>query len=105
MKIIYVNGQCDFSAIDMEESGELKSLTKTLVTANILTNGLVNEIESYDKSIVKLLEFGEIDKEFIKFVRDEIVDYDLSKQSNFYLLEEILPLEELNNANSKNNNE
>ena len=97
MKIIYVNGQCDFSAIDMEESGELKSLTKALVTANILTNGLVNEIESSDESTVKLLEFGEVDKEFIKFVRDEIIDYDLSKQSDFYLLEEILPLEELNN--------
>lgn len=81
----------------MEESGELKSLTKALVTANILTNGLVNEIESSDESTVKLLEFEEVDKEFIKFVRDEIVDYDLAKQSDFYLLEEILPLEELNN--------
>lgn len=97
MKIIYVNGQCDFSAIDMEESGELKSLTKALVVANVLTNGVVNEIESSDKSIVKLLEFGEVDKEFIKFVRDEIVDYDLAKQSDFYLLEELLPLKELNN--------
>ena len=86
MKIIYVNGQCDFSAIDMEESGELKSLTKVLVTANVLSNGVVNEIESSDESTVKLLEFGEVDKEFIKFVRDEIVDYDLAKQSDFYLL-------------------
>ena len=97
MKIVYINGQCDFSAIDMEESGELKSLTKALVTANVLSNGVVNEIESSDESTVKLLEFGEIDKEFIKFVRDEIVDYDLAKQSDFYLLEEILPMEELNN--------
>lgn len=97
MKIIYINGQCDFSAIDMEESGELKSLTKALVVANVLTNGVVNEIESSDKSIVKLLEFGEVDKEFIKFVRDKIVDYDFAKQSDFYLLEEILPLKELNN--------
>lgn len=97
MKIIYINGQCDFSVIDMEESGELKSLTKALVVANVLTNGVVNEIESSDKSIVKLLEFGEVDKEFIKFIRDEILDYSLSKQSNFYLLEEILPMEELNN--------
>lgn len=60
MKIIYINGQCDFSAIDMEESGELKSLTKALVTANVLTNGVVNEIESSDESTVKLLEFGGI---------------------------------------------
>ena len=97
LKVIYISGQCDFSAIDMEESGELKSLTKALVTANKLTNGSVNEIESSDESTVKLLEFGEVDKEFIKFIRDEIIDYDLSKQSDFYLLEEILPLEELNN--------
>ena len=97
MKIIYVNGQCDFSAIDMEESGELKSLTKALVVANVVSNGVVDEIESSDESTVKLLEFGEVDKEFIKFVRDEIVDYDLAKQSDFYLLEEILPLKELNN--------
>ena len=69
IKVIYVNGQCDFSAIDMEESGELKSLTKALVTANILSNGVVNEIESSDESTVKLLEFGEVDKKFIKFVK------------------------------------
>lgn len=97
MKIIYVSGQCDFSAMEMEESGELKALTRILVTANMLTNDVVNEIESSDGSMLMLLEFGEVDKEFIKFVRDEIVDYDLAKQSDFYLLEEILPLEELNN--------
>ena len=85
MKIIYVNGQCDFSAIDMEESGELKSLTKALVTANILTNGVVNEIESSDESIVKLLEFGEVDKEFIKFVRDLIEVIKKLKNKNIYL--------------------
>lgn len=84
MKIVYVSGQCDFSALDMEESGELKSLVLKMLKDNI------TEIESEDESEVRIIEVGEVDQRFIDFVIDNIADYDLSKQSNFYLLEEFL---------------
>lgn len=84
MKIVYVNGECDFSALDMEKSGELKSLVLKMIEDDI------TEIKSEDESEVRIIEVGEVDQRFINFVRNNIVDYDLSKMSDFYLLDEIL---------------
>lgn len=84
MKIVYVNGYCDFSAIDMEESGELKQLVNQMIKDGITS------IESEDESTVSIIEVGEVDERFIDFVRDNIVDYDLAKMSEFYLLDDIL---------------
>lgn len=84
MKIVYVSGQCDFSALEMEESGELKELVLKMVENDI------TEMESEDESRIEIREFGEVDMRFVNFVRNNIVDYDLSKMSDFYLLDEIL---------------
>lgn len=82
MKIVYVSGHCDYSALEMEETGELKSLVLKMVEDDIA------EIESEDESKVRIIEVGEVDQRFIDFVIDNIADYDLSKQSKFYSLEE-----------------
>lgn len=84
MEIVYVNGQGDFSAMDMEDSGELKQLVSQMVKDGITST------ESEDESTVSIIEVGEVDKRFINFVRNNIVDYDLAKMSEFYLLNEIL---------------
>lgn len=84
MKIVYVNGQCDYSALEMEESGELKQLVEQMLEDDITS------LESQDESIVEIREMGEVDQRFINFVRNNIVDYDFSKMSDFYLLDEIL---------------
>lgn len=84
MEIVYVNGECDFSAMDMEDSGELETLVKEMVSKGITIT------ESEDGSEVRIIEVGEVDQRFIDFVIDNIADYDLSKQSKFYLLEEFL---------------
>ena len=84
MKIVYVNGQGDFSAMDMEDSGELKQLVNQMIKDG------VTSIESEDESTVSIIEVGEVDERFIDFVRNNIVDYDLAKMSEFYLLDEIL---------------
>lgn len=80
MKIVYVSGNCDFSTEDMLESGELKSLVE-----HMLAEGY-QQMESSDGSEVSILEFGEIDIKFIEFVKDKIVDYTLSKMSDFFIL-------------------
>lgn len=84
MKIVYVNGQCDYSSLEMEESGELKQLVEQMLEDDITS------LESQDESIVEIREIGEVDQRFINFVRNNIVDYDFSKMSDFYLLDEIL---------------
>lgn len=36
---------------------------------------------------VELFEFGDVDKEFIKFIDDNIKDYDLAKDVDFFIVE------------------
>lgn len=84
MKIVYVSGYNDFSALDMEESGELTSLVLKMLDEDI------TEIESEDQSRIEIIEVGEVDDRFIRFVRNNVCDYDLSKMSEFYLLDDIL---------------
>jgi len=33
-------------------------------------------------------EFGEVDVEFIKFIEDRVIDYDMAKSSMFYVVKE-----------------
>lgn len=83
-KFIYVSGQCDFSALEMEESGELKELAKEMIIHN------QKQIESEDGSIVILYEFGEVDDKFLDFMFTELLDYDSLKCSCLYKLEDLL---------------
>lgn len=85
MNIIYVSGQNDYSALNMEESEELKEITEILISDNNL-----NEVTSSDGSIVRLLKFNDIDERFISFIRNNIMDYDYSKCSSFYTVDEIM---------------
>ena len=82
MKIVWVSGECDFSTEDMVDSGELDKLVEKMLKENS------NKIESSDGSMVYILEFGEVDKRFVRFVRDCISDYGLAKQSDFFILDE-----------------
>ncbi|MGL4451069.1 MAG: hypothetical protein ACRCTZ_07770 [Sarcina sp.] len=52
MKIVYVKGQNDFSAVDMEESGEL-----AVIVYEMLRSG-IKETESEDESIVRIIDVG-----------------------------------------------
>lgn len=82
MKIVWLSGECDFSAEDMVDSGELDFLVNKMLKEKS------DKIESSDGSMVYILEFGEVDRRFVIFVRDYISDYDLAKQSDFFILDE-----------------
>ena len=81
-KFLYINGEGDFSAIDIEESGELERIKKTM-----LEKGLT-EMQAEDGSTCRMYEFGEVDEKFFNFVINTLCDYDLLKQSNLYMIEE-----------------
>lgn len=88
MKAIYINGD-DYGALQFEN--KFKGTKVSDVISNFQDYVLVehggnveaDEEDSYWE--IEVIEVGEVSPEFLKFVRDNIQDYDDLKHSNFYL--------------------
>lgn len=78
MKAIFVNGD-DYSALHFEE--QFKGQT----VKSIIESGetLFEEDEYY--ITISVEEVGEVSKEFLSFVRDNLIDHDRGKHENFWL--------------------
>jgi len=93
MKLLYFQGNDDFSAVGFNNrmrEGDIKldELVKEL--ENIENNEKNIEFKqgkSNDGGFVKLYIFKDIDPEFITFVRTNIQRYDITKQSEFFIIE------------------
>lgn len=84
-KVILVNGEGDCGVIEFEESGI--SVEKAYQMA--IDEGGRTYIALEDETItVKAYDFGDVDSEFISFIRNEVQDYDMSKYKNFFIVEE-----------------
>ena len=87
MKLLFVTGE-DFSAVQFEEDYPTEkhwlALFNELHKKEISRR--VDEEETYYEITAK--EFGEVDPDFISFLRARILDYDQCKDTNFYIVEE-----------------
>lgn len=85
MKIIYVLADNDFDALTFESkygtNPDIK-LWNEIKETEVL---VVNDVDLN----VRALEFGDVDPNFIGFVRT-MIDYDASKDTNFYIVDESL---------------
>lgn len=79
MKILYIFGD-DYALLKWED---LDATNKSKITNNLKTN---DEYEFEEGYFVKMLEFGEVDIEFLKFMESKIIDYDTTKHNYFKLL-------------------
>jgi hypothetical protein len=72
---VLIIGDGDFCAIDFK-----KEYSGTKVS------DIINNIEKYESDDWELSvrTFGSVDPKFVNFIRDEIQDYDQSKDKNFY---------------------
>lgn len=77
MKMLYVSGD-DFAAL------EFQNYFKGQTIASIIERFIDNDEEYDGDFVMELYEFGDVDGEFIHFVRNQIQDYDQSKDCNFY---------------------
>ena len=81
MKILRVYGD-DYSALDFERS----KLT--------IEDGVKSAEEGFGDMVIdfyaefQTYDFGDVDFEFIKFIKNELMDYDNSKSDNFYIVNE-----------------
>ena len=87
MKIIWIKADNDYDAMPFEEH-----LKPTLDVWNIFQDFSEYKIETEDGDIYtfqgEALEFETIDLKFIGWVKNSLLDYDSSKHSNFYVVEE-----------------
>ncbi len=88
MKIIHVHGG-DYAALEFEKvfSGRRVSEIIVEIEENIIN---VNEEIESDECEVNILEFKEVDPQFVEFIKNKFVDYDSSKHQNFYTDSEII---------------
>lgn len=84
IKVLYVYGN-DYAAVDFENSDYTPKIVYEILERNSETE-LEQLKEKYGDTEFKILEFGEVDENFIAFVRNDIQDYDISKDQNFYIV-------------------
>jgi len=87
MKVLLVNGT-DYSAVDFKDHCEEEEISY----AEIWDKANEEEVWTFDDGTryfeVQALEFGDVDPEFIQFLYDEIIDEDLAKHCDFFIIEE-----------------
>lgn len=83
MKLLYVTGS-DYSAMHISDEFGIEKAIKLAEE-----NGgsyIVDNDEIYAE--LKILEFGEVDSNFISFIEDKFIDYDVSKGTDFFIIKD-----------------
>jgi len=83
MKILFITGE-DYSARYYEDNYTMREVLRRLDDKGYC------EIDDGDGQFTaELMEFkGEISNKFISFIRNELMDYDSTKDTNFYIVKE-----------------
>lgn len=76
---LYVYGE-DYSALHFEENFDVNEVYNQMISEGVSKKVL----DSEDYIEVKILEFNEVDNDFVYFVLNEICDYDVLKSQNIY---------------------
>ena len=77
-KILYIYGDDDFGAMIAQDEFNLQQI------ADDMKIGEKKEIS--DGIYIKLMEFDKIDPDFLDFLREEMIDYDDSKHTNYIVI-------------------
>jgi len=84
MKLLYVYGDNDYAAMTWED--KISEENKKIIVDRLLS-GEETCIEFEEDYFVELREFDNVDKKFVDFIIDKFMDYDMSKHSNFFVIE------------------
>lgn len=86
-KVLYVSSEGDYGAMIFADNGYGVSVEVAYRLA--MENGGRYEMETEDDYLYfDAYEFGDIDPKFIRFLRNNIIDYDRSKAHDFFIVED-----------------
>jgi hypothetical protein len=80
MKLLYIHSGDDYAALTFEQQYGGRKVVDLLKDID----GVKRSVE-YKEVEVDVIEVGDVDERFVKFLRDHILDYDQSKHNTFYL--------------------
>lgn len=83
MKILYVTGG-DFAALDVSDNYGIDKAVK-LAEVN---GGSATIDEDGIYADITIQEFGRVDPKFVSFIFDNIQDYSISKDTDFFVIKE-----------------
>lgn len=88
-KVLLVSGLSDYGVLNFEDYNEKNDMTLQNWVERLETKENKKEYIEEDnlKFSVELFVFGEVDEKFIEFIRDEIIDYDDSKNTDFFVVD------------------
>ena len=87
MKVLYVYGDDDYAALTFEDELRL-STHEGLIKSYDEAIECGGETEIVDGIYAVAMQFESVDMKFIKKIKNEVMDYDSMKHSNFYVVEE-----------------
>lgn len=82
MKVLHVCGE-EYSAMFISDKFGLEEAYKLAEQQG--GSCIIEDDENYAE--VKVLEFGDVDPDFIDFITDNFIDYDNSKNEDFFIIE------------------
>ena len=82
MRVLYITGDGDFTAMIVEEEYGIDKAVELCESNN--GSYIIDTEDLYAE--LKIIEFGEVDPKFVDFIQDKFIDYDYSKYSNFYII-------------------
>lgn len=89
MKAILINGDGDFCAVHFESKFRGTPVKDIIENPELFEPTYDDEDEDETWSI-EVIEVGEVDPRFVTFIRNEIEDYETSKNVTFYLENETI---------------
>lgn len=88
MKILLVSCDADYGAMTFEQKFAGQKVSDIIIDVEA---GKTFEIYDEDPDYgpveldMRVYSFGEVDRKFIEFIKDDVMDYDQSKHQNFYV--------------------
>lgn len=85
---LFVTDDGDFGAMTFEQNYDAQTVYNEMVAEGVTHKYVVDPDIDEACISVEIKTFGEVDPEFESFIFDKLVDYDVSKASNIYRVEE-----------------
>ncbi len=86
MKILFINGETDsYTAMTIEKDIGIENFIK-----EVESHGGKFEFEDEDREIfgeAEIIEYSNVDPDFVRFINNNFIDYDEAKHRNFYVLD------------------
>ncbi|MED3649980.1 hypothetical protein [Heyndrickxia sporothermodurans] len=89
-KVLYVYGDGDYDVLSFNNNYNPQKVYEEMVAEGITKKDLLDPEWDEESIHVEIKEFGEVDSEFVSFMYNEFIDYDVTKAKDIFFVEEVV---------------